>query len=223
MPAHPLPPVSHVVWDWNGTLLDDFELTARIAARTLATLGVPDVTGDDIRAHFQRPFSGFYARLFGRPITPIELDYIRERYRVEYHAELHALRLQQDAEEALDLVEAHPATQSLLSMAPDGQLQALVDEHGLRGRFVRVEGSPASDSDGIKAERLRAHLAELEVHATSAVVIGDTVDDQEAALAVGASSVLVTTGSSSRASLEATGAPVVDTLLDAVRVATKGR
>ena len=48
------------------------------------------------------------------------------------------------------------ASQSLLSMAHDEQLQGLVDRHGIRGRFVLIEGSPSSDSDGNKAARTGA-------------------------------------------------------------------
>mgnify|MGYP001817445635 CR=1 FL=1 len=218
MPSGAAPALTHVVWDWNGTLFDDFDLTARIAGRTLAELGVPDVTGEDIRASFRRPFSEFYANLFGRPVTDAEFGFIRERYEIEYEAEVFGLRLQPDAAEAVDLVSAR-ATQSLLSMAPDGQLQQLIDHHGVRSWFVRIEGSPRDDSDGNKAGRMAVHLRAAGVDPASTVVIGDTVDDHEAALVNGTRSVLVTTGSTSRSQLEATGAPVVDTLREAAVVA----
>ena len=81
---------------------------------------------------------------------------------------------------AMDLVGA-AATQSLLSLAPDEQLQSLVDRHGIRGRFVLVEGSPRSDSDGNKAGRMERHLAAIGADGRATVVIGDTVDDHEAA------------------------------------------
>ena len=210
------------MWDWNGTLFDDFDLTARIAGRTLAALGVPGVTGEHIRAAFRRPFSAFYASLFGRSVTADELTVIRERYELEYTDEVFELRLQPDAEEAMDLIGA-TASQSLLSMAPDGQLQQLIDHHGIRGRFVLVEGSPRSDSDGNKAGRLERHLEAMGVEPAGTVVIGDTVDDHEAAVHTGARSVLVTTGSTSRAQLAATGAPVVDTLLEAALLALEPR
>ena len=219
MTARSASAVAHVVWDWNGTLLDDFGLTAEIAGRTLETLGVPGVTGEDIRAHFRRPFGDFYGSLFGRPVTAEEFRYIRERYESEYHAGLLDLGLQPDALDALDLVASEGATQSLLSMAPDEQLQRLVDHHAIRSRFVRVEGSPRTDSDGFKAERLEHHLAALAIDPRSSVVIGDTVDDHEAALACGAGSVLVTTGSTARTSLEATGAQVTDNLAEAATFA----
>ena len=100
MPLGARPTISHVVWDWNGTLFDDFDLTARIAGRTLATMGVPNVTGDDIRRHFRRPFSEFYANLFGRPVSAEEFAFIRERYEAEYERELDDVSLQPDAEDS---------------------------------------------------------------------------------------------------------------------------
>lgn len=207
-----------MVWDWNGTLFDDFGLTARIAERTLASLGVPGVTGEAIRAHFRRPFSEFYAGLFGRPVRDEELAFIRERYEAEYDLEVDGVSLQPDAHAAMDLV-AERASQSLLSMAHDLQLQTLVDHHGIRERFVLVEGSPSTDSDGNKAARMERHLRLIGVDRAGTVVIGDTVDDHEAAQANGAQSVLVTTGSTSRNLLEATGAPVVDTIAEAATLA----
>lgn len=212
-----------MVWDWNGTLLDDFALTARIAARTLASMGTSGIAAEDVRAAFRRPFADFYARLLGRPVSGDDYAYIRARYEREYGAEVYSARLQPDALDALDHVAAAQATQSLLSMAHDEQLQALVDHHRLRHRFLRVDGSPTPDSDGSKAARLVRHLADMAVDPAQAVIIGDTVDDHEAARFVGARSVLVTTGSTSRESLLATEAPVVDTLLAASNLAVGDR
>ncbi len=203
-----------MVWDWNGTLLDDFELTARTATGSLAELGHPGLTGQDIREHFRRPYTAFYSSLLGRPVSDEELARIREAYEVGYHAHMFTAPLRRDAESALDRV-AGRATQSLLSLAPDRQLQALVDHHAIRHRFVLVEGSH-TDSDHNKAGSLRAHLRAISAEPARAVVIGDTVDDQEAAVACGTRVILVTGGNQSRPPLEATGAVVVDTLTDAI-------
>jgi phosphoglycolate phosphatase-like HAD superfamily hydrolase len=65
------------------------------------------------------------------------------------------------------------------------------------------------------------HLGSLRVDPERTVVIGDAADDAVAARHVGARAVLYTGGSHSRASLEAVGAPVVDTLEEAVEEAER--
>jgi phosphoglycolate phosphatase-like HAD superfamily hydrolase len=143
---------------------------------------------------------------------------VRERFEAVYDAEVFGLPLRPGATEALDRVDA-VATQSIVSMAPDGQLQALIDHHGIRDRFLGVEGSRTGSSDGSKEARLCRHLAGLGLVPESVVLIGDTVDDQQSAAGCGARSVMITEGSQTRADLAATGAPVVDTLPEAADLA----
>ena len=207
----------HVVWDWNGTLLDDFEITARIAIDSLAELGFSGITGDDLRDSCVRPFTEYYRRLMGRPPTSDELRYLSDSYFSEYETQMFGLSLAPDAEESLQQV-SRCGSQSLLSMAPDDQLHQLVDHHELRGWFELVEGSRGSNA-GTKGDALEAHLQTLGVPPSQTVVIGDTLDDHDAAIDCGAASILVTTGMQSRGGLEQAGVAVVDTLLQAVRLA----
>lgn len=107
-------------------------------------------------------------------------------------------------------------TQSLLSLAPHEHLVPIVRRHGIEGHFVRIDGRTDASHAG-KAERMVRHLEALgPVDADRIVVIGDAVDDAVAAAHVGAQAVLYTGGSHSRASLEAVGVPVVDSLAEAV-------
>jgi phosphoglycolate phosphatase-like HAD superfamily hydrolase len=67
---------------------------------------------------------------------------------------------------------------------------------------------------------MERHFAALDgISPEHTVVIGDAVDDALAAAHVGAGAVLYTGGSHSRASLEAAGVPVVDSLDEAVELA----
>ena len=58
----------------------------RIAGRTLATLGIPGVSGEHIRASFRRPFSEFYASLLGRPVSAEEFAFCRRCSEQQYEA-----------------------------------------------------------------------------------------------------------------------------------------
>lgn len=84
---------------------------------------------------------------------------------------------------------------------------------------MRVDGR-TGPSGGSKARHMERHIAALDgISAEHTVVIGDAVDDAVAAAHVGAKAVLYTGGSHSRASLEAAGVPVVDSLAEAAHLA----
>lgn len=206
----------HVIWDWNGTLLDDFAITARITIETLADLGRAGVTETEIRHHYQRPLSRYFGALFGRDATADELRHLGDTYVRRYEPAMHDLPLASDAVEALQTL-APLATQSLLSMAPHIQLTPLVEHHGLSGYFTMVEGF-TGDGHPSKVESLSAHCSKLGVAPANGWMIGDTVDDFDAANRLGLRTVLVTTGMQARQALEATGSPVVDTLSEAARL-----
>ena len=54
----------HLVWDWNGTLLDDLTLVVHSTNHALAMIGGPAVDVDEHRRSFRRPVAD---RL--RPVT----------------------------------------------------------------------------------------------------------------------------------------------------------
>jgi len=203
----------HAIWDWNGTLLDDFDITARITIDALAELGSIEVTPEQVRDHYCRPLDGYFSRLLGRDVTEDDLRHLGLRYDMRYRDMMHELSLASDAIVAIEVI-GQKATQSLLSMAPHDQLNTLVDLHGLRPRFRLIEGFRGTGHP-TKRESLVNHCAALGLEDHSLCLIGDTVDDHDAAAAAGIGSILVATGMQSRRRLESTGAPVVDSLSEA--------
>ena len=200
----------HVIWDWNGTLLDDWEITARITIDAMAELGREGIAPDEIRDHYRRPLTGYFSSLLGREASPDDLHHLGSRYTTRYEALMHDLPLALDAHEALESIGAH-MSQSLLSMAPDGQINALIDHHGLREKFVLVRGF-AGTGHPTKRESLAIHCQLLGLSPEQCCLVGDTVDDFDAGHALGLGVVLVTTGMQARRELLATGASVADTL-----------
>lgn len=205
----------HVIWDWNGTLLDDFAITAEITIDAMADLGRHGLTPDDIRLHYQRPLPLYFSALLGRTAEANELRHLGDAYVSRYDAAMRDLPLAADAIHALEVL-APAASQSLLSMAPDAQIALLIDHHGLREHFTLVQGF-AGTGHPTKTESLAAHCAEIGVPTQASWLVGDTVDDFNAANALGIRTVLVTTGMQSRQHLTDTGAPVVGTLADAAQ------
>jgi phosphoglycolate phosphatase-like HAD superfamily hydrolase len=208
--------VAHLVWDWNGTLLDDFSLVLTATNASLESFGGPCVTAEEHRRDFRRPIVDYYAHVLGRPVSPAEFRALDDAFHVAYRAGLDTCQLTADAVAA---IAAWTGTQSLLSMFFHEELMPAVTRRGLVAHLRRVDGLRAAIGGGPKEPHLRAHLAALEVDPVDCVLIGDSVDDAEAAFAVGARVVLYQGGFTDPQRLRATGAPVATTLVEAVTLA----
>jgi phosphoglycolate phosphatase-like HAD superfamily hydrolase len=206
----------HLVWDWNGTLLDDLDLVVAATNASLALLGGGPVTADEHRRDFRRPVASYYAHVLGRAVGPAEFLALDKVFHDTYRAGLATCELASDALAAL----AHwPGTQSLLSMWFHHELVPTVQARGLVRHFARVDGLPGPVGGGFKAGHLRAHLLALGLDGEQCVLIGDSVDDADAAASVRASCVLYAGGFTDADRLRATGAPVAASLLSAVAMA----
>ncbi len=208
--------MAHLVWDWNGTLLDDLALVVAATNASLATVGGPTVTAEEHRRDFRRPVAAYYAYVLGRPVDAEEFAILDRAFHDAYRAGLPGCAL---AVDALDAVAAWQGTQSLLSMFFHHELVPAVASHGLDAHLGRVDGLRDSIGGGFKAPYLLSHLTALEVRGEECVLIGDSIDDADAAAAVGARVVLYRGGFTDEERLRATGLPVAATLVEAVEYA----
>ncbi|KRD24253.1 MULTISPECIES: HAD family hydrolase [unclassified Streptomyces] len=210
---------AHIVWDWNGTLFHDNDAIIGATNAAFVELGLEPITLEQYRTLYCVPVPRFYERLMGRLPTDAEwelMDGVFHRYYAEHRVRC---GLTEGAAELLAGWRSAGHSQSLLSMYVHDELVPLVRGFGIEPHFVRVDGR-IGPSGGSKAEHMVRHLAALAgVEPARTVVIGDAADDAVAALHAGAKAVLYTGGSHSRASLEGVGAPVVDTLGEAVEMA----
>lgn len=212
---------THIVWDWNGTLLHDIHAVLEATNAAFEETGLPAITLERYRELYCVPVPRFYERLMGRLPTDEEWEVMDRRFHRHYWERADGAGLTEGAAELLAARRVAGHTQSLCSLAPHDMLVPLVRTHGIDRHFLRVDGSNGS-SQGGKARQMARHLAALEgVEAARTVVIGDAVDDALAAAHVGAGAVLYTGGSHSRGSLAQAGVPVVDSLAEAVEAADR--
>ncbi len=210
---------THIVWDWNGTLLHDIDAVIEATNASFAEIGLPPLSLERYRELYRVPVPRFYERLMGRLPTPDEWAVMDGAFHRHYWALASSCALAEGAAELLTGRQGEGHTQSLCSLAPHDRLVPIVTAHGIADRFLRVDGA-TGPSGGGKAEQLARHLAALDgVDPRRTVVIGDAVDDATAAAHAGVHAVLYTGGSHSRTSLEAAGVPVADSLARAVELA----
>ncbi|MFB7560210.1 HAD family hydrolase [Streptomyces brevispora] len=210
---------THLVWDWNGTLLDDNTAVVGATNAAFGEVGVAPISLDQYREMYCIPIPRFYERLMGRLPTEAEWDLMDVAFHRHYTEQRTGCGLTAGAAELLAQWQQAGRSQSLLSMYGHDELVPVVRGYGIEGHFLRVDGRTGR-SGGSKAQHMERHFAALDgISPEHAVIIGDAVDDAVAAAHVGARAVLYTGGSHSRASLEKAGVPVVDTLAEAAALA----
>src|SRR4029453_9720881 len=89
----------HVVWDWNGTLVDDHVAVVAAINDALARLRLRPIDSDTFRTHFTRPVQRFYEQVAGREIEPGEWETLDEAYHDSYGGRGGGLGVAPDAHE----------------------------------------------------------------------------------------------------------------------------
>jgi phosphoglycolate phosphatase-like HAD superfamily hydrolase len=211
----------HIVWDWNGTLLNDLELVVRSVSESIGRFGHDPIDADSYRDHYTRPVRSFYDSLFGRQVGDMEWSDLNKIFHEVYYAGVDTASLADDAVSVLDGASGLGFGQSLLSMSTHEHLVPTVRTHGIERYFSLITGLERPSGE-VKAAHLERHLLDQDVDPGTVVVVGDTPDDHMAAVSVGARSILYDGGSHHRHVLEAQGAPVADTLTAVLDMIDKG-
>ena len=200
----------HVIWDWNGTLLDDTAACVETLNLMLAKRGLKTVTLEFFREHFAFPARQFY-NLVGMSVPDSEWDALAKEYHAIY-ASRSSLRLNRETRVALEAVKRRGWRQSLLSALKQELLAADLERYALTDYFTHIVGSDNYDGAG-KLERARRFADELQ--GEELLVIGDSLHDAEVAAAIGAKCHLVATGGHAFHRLAAV-APTFQNLLSAL-------
>lgn len=213
----------HIVWDWNGTLIDDVAVVVAAVNDTLAIVDRRPITIEEYGANYTRPVLLFYERLLGRDIEQSEWLAFDRAFHASYRQRVDSAALADDALEALTAAQEGGLSQSLLSMYWHDELVPQVDRRGLSKFLVRIDGLRGTPGDR-KQEYLARHLLAVDgdlarqTAPSEILVVGDALDDADAASALGLNCVLYTSGAHPTDQLKTAGVPVVESLMEALRV-----
>ena len=202
----------HIIWDWNGTLLDDARLCLESLNITLENRHMSPLTLAEYQEMFDFPVIDFYRKL-GFDLEVVSFADLAAEYHAEYGGRWRQCQLQPGALDLLEALSVAGVTQSVLSAAHQEMLEACVDYFDLRRFFVAVVGLENNQAHG-KVERGRQWMQQLEAAPHDVVLIGDTRHDFEVARAIGADCKLVVSGHHRREKLETCPTEVFDNLTE---------
>ena len=202
---------THIIWDWNGTLLDDVAWCMDCINKMLVRRGLPVIsTVEAYRDVFGFPVKDYYRRA-GFDFASEPFEDLAVEFMELYHGENAETALFPGAREVLSTLQAYGVRQIILSASEAENLKNQIKPFDLDKYFDEILGISHIYATS-KIELGKTYIQR--VKPDKAVLIGDTAHDMETAEALGVDCILAAGGHHNRASLEACGAPVVDKLAD---------
>lgn len=207
----------YIVWDWNGTLLNDVDLCIESINYLLHKHDVETLdTLDAYQRVFQFPIIEYYKKAgFEFEKTPFEelaIDYMAYYQPRSMNCPMH-----EGVKEVLQYFKDHGFTQYLLSASKLDFLHHQLDNYDIEEYFSDIFGLDNVHAFS-KKELADAFIKNQDLPKEAVVFIGDSVHDHEVAMNAGCDCILVANGHEHKEKLLQTGSSVVSTIKDVMQL-----
>ena len=211
---------SYVLWDWNGTLIDDLQMNIDLENSMLRQRNHPPLPSKEFYLeNFDFPILDFY-HLIGYTFENETYEEVAEIYAAEYEKRLATTSLFPDAENVLDALSKSGSRQVIISATEQNMLLSQIERYGISKYFESILGTDNKLGQS-KVQTALSWLRENEIDPKTAVFIGDTLHDLETAKALGCDCILTSRGHFSKNRLLSAGVPVADSLDEVLEMLVK--
>ena len=211
--------IETILWDWNGTILDDVEICVTAMNKMLADRKMPTITINYYYANFTFPVIKYYEAL-GWDFTKESFADISIEFMANYDALFNSSPLHQNTVETLEYFKKQGYKQIVVSALEHNRLIESLSIHGLDHFFDATYGIENILGGG-KIHLAKKMLDEQNLIPEQTCMIGDTEHDLEVAQAIGAQCILVAHGHHKIEKLQQLNVPVVNNFDELRRVLRK--
>ncbi len=196
-----------LIYDWNGTLIDDVGVSHSILCELLDEYKLKRVSVDEYRDAFTFPVIEYYKRV-GFDFTKYSFDEVASKYVPLYDKHYPECKIFDGAKEFIKEMRDSGVKQYLLSATQIDALYAQTEYFGVRDLFDKIVGTDNFHGKSKTEEAL--DLIEKEgLSGKKYLLIGDTEYDYEVGVKIGADVVLCDFGHRPRKALERCNVKVV--------------
>lgn len=195
-----LRPYKYVLWDWNGTIIDDVSLCYEIFLEQARRFNLHHMDLDTYRFHFGFPVEEFYT-FAGFTGTTEEYGELAKLFIEKYNARRMECEVQKGVHALLQNLQSHGVVSYILSAYEHNSLNEMVKACKMDHYFSSVSGLEGVHA-GSKLEAGRLLCKDMSIQVEEALYLGDTVHDYEVGNALGMDVLLVTNGHNAKERLQ---------------------
>ena len=206
-----MPGYKYIIWDWNGTILDDLQMNFEVENTLLSRRGrklIKDI--EEYHEKFQFPIIKFYESL-DFDLENEKFEDIAREYVLEFDERFYELEVFPDAESVIREFKFKGIEQIILSQTEQRWLEKQVSYHDMAYLFTDLLGARdiyVKGKVGIALE----WITKNNIDTAQVLMVGDTLHDFEVAETLGCDCILIARGHQPKEKLLTTGAVVLDTI-----------
>lgn len=187
---------STIIWDWNGTLLNDVWLCIEIVNRFLTEHQQELLNENSYKEVFGFPIVDYYKKI-GIDLQKESFDLLTEKFISSYESRVKTCLLHERALEVLNAFKHSKSNQFMLTAAHKESVLHLLEHYSIRDYFTAIEGLDNHRADS-KVDRGIQLIKKHQMNKNETVLIGDTLHDFEVAKAMGVDCILIANGHQSQ-------------------------
>jgi len=204
----------HIIWDWNGTLVNDIWLVVEIMNKMLKKRNMPGIEVKKYREIFDFPVIDYYAKL-GFDFSDESFEELTVEFISEYYTRFNECKLFDEVEEVLKKIRDMGISQSILSASKEDVLIEKIKYYGIDKYFNRIIGLENHYAES-KVEKGKEWIAELNLDPQDVLLMGDTAHDYIVSKHIGCDCLLIANGHYSYERLAKLGVDVIGTLKEMI-------
>lgn len=206
----------HIIWDWNGTLINDIWLVVEIMNKMLKKRNMPGIDLKKYREIFDFPVIDYYAKL-GFNFSKESFEELTVEFISEYYTRFNECKLFNEVEEVLKKIRDMGIPQSILSASKEDVLIEKIKYYGIDKYFNRIIGLENHYAES-KVEKGKEWIAELNLDPQDVLLMGDTAHDYDVSKHIGCDCLLIANGHYSYERLAKLGVDVIGTLKEMIQI-----
>lgn len=202
--------IKAVIWDWNGTLLNDIDICILCINKSLESRNLKPINRDKYVDIFTFPVKDYYEKA--------GFDFSKEKFEIPamefidlYYQNLNIAKLFDESKSVLQQLEKKGIKQYVLSAMEHKNLMKSLRDFGIYDFFIDINGIDNHYAHS-KLDIGRGLLKNIPFKNNEIILVGDTLHDKDVADGLGINHILVSNGHQSKKRLQQETSKVLNNL-----------
>ena len=200
--------ITHIIWDYNGTVLDDTDVSVNAVNKMLLKRGLPPTDRKAYTDTVSLPLEEYYKSI---GIHDADMHRLSVEFRHYCQEDENGGHIFDDFYDAINYCRHSGISNILMSSLYSRFLDEELEKYGIRCLFDNVIGMNDTGV-GSKLGNAKQFIEQNTINPANVLFIGDLVPDALTAFSLGARCVLIPRGHNSKDRCKKTGADILENL-----------